>query len=249
MLSLSSLGALFFRGGLVRKVVTGYSGDTFPNFTPNPMVPAGYTSGEVEVEHWSFLAFAQRLEAAARGLAGDRHPLDRRLVDGGQRRRTPRVDTPFGAGRTARTARADVALLHAPVADRAGNVAVAPPLLEGVWGALGGAARRDRHRRARRRRPAAVVAPRAHPGAPGARGVRGADGRASRRAVPPASSRSTATARTTTSGSRPGPRARRDDYDEWIRHWILEPADQGTETPFKLQKRSTFSSACNTNIY
>ena len=36
MLSLSSLGALFFRGGLVRKVITGYSGDTFPNFTPNP---------------------------------------------------------------------------------------------------------------------------------------------------------------------------------------------------------------------
>ena len=36
MLSLSTLGALFFRGGLVRRVVTGYSGDTFPNFTPNP---------------------------------------------------------------------------------------------------------------------------------------------------------------------------------------------------------------------
>ena len=34
----------------------------------------------------------------------------------------------------------DVALLHAPVADRAGNVALHPPLLEGVWGAL--AARR-----------------------------------------------------------------------------------------------------------
>ena len=34
----------------------------------------------------------------------------------------------------------DIALLHAPVADRAGNVAIHPPLLEGVWGAL--AARR-----------------------------------------------------------------------------------------------------------
>ena len=31
----------------------------------------------------------------------------------------------------------DVALLHAPIADRAGNVALHPPLLEGVWGALG----------------------------------------------------------------------------------------------------------------
>ncbi len=34
----------------------------------------------------------------------------------------------------------DVALVHAPLADRAGNVALSPPLLEGVWGVL--AARR-----------------------------------------------------------------------------------------------------------
>src|SRR4029077_8296358 len=68
MLSLSSLGSLFFRGGLVKKVVTGYSGDVFPNFTPNPWFSRAYLSGEVEVEHWSFLAFLQRLEAAARGL-------------------------------------------------------------------------------------------------------------------------------------------------------------------------------------
>src|SRR6266511_4036811 len=103
MLSLSSLGTLFFEGGLVEKVVTGYSGDTFPNFTPNPIFARAYERGEVAVEHWSFLAFAQRLEAAACNLP-------------------------------------DVALLHAPVADRQGNVALHPPLLEGAWGAL--AARR-----------------------------------------------------------------------------------------------------------
>src|ERR1700680_666740 len=68
MLSLSSLGALFFRGQLVQKVVTGYSGDTLPNFIPNPVFARAYERGEVEVEHWSFLAFAQRLEAGARGL-------------------------------------------------------------------------------------------------------------------------------------------------------------------------------------
>src|SRR5437763_16318999 len=68
MLSLSSLGALFFRGGLVRNVITGYSGDTFPNFTPNPVFARAYERGEVGVEHWSFLAFSQRLEAAACNL-------------------------------------------------------------------------------------------------------------------------------------------------------------------------------------
>src|SRR4029078_12651931 len=50
MLSLSSLGALFFRGGLVRKVITGYSGDTFPNFTPNKWFAGAYEPGEVEVD-------------------------------------------------------------------------------------------------------------------------------------------------------------------------------------------------------
>ena len=66
MLSLSSLGALFFRGGLVRKVVTAYSGDSFPTYSPNPVFQQAYASGEVEVEHWSILTFAQRLEGAAR---------------------------------------------------------------------------------------------------------------------------------------------------------------------------------------
>src|SRR5215475_9315497 len=80
MLSLSSLGALFFRGRLVRNVVTGYSGDTFPNFTPNP---------------WFARAYEQR----------------RMKCD------------------VAVTLAPDVALLHAPVADRDGNVALHPPLL------------------------------------------------------------------------------------------------------------------------
>src|SRR5829696_10034407 len=95
MLSLSSLGALFFRGGLVDKVVTGYSGDTFPNFTPNPWFQRGYTSGAVAVEHWSFLAFAQRLEAGARGLPA----MVTRSIAGSSMERNDafaRVDSPFG---------------------------------------------------------------------------------------------------------------------------------------------------------
>jgi acyl CoA:acetate/3-ketoacid CoA transferase alpha subunit/acyl CoA:acetate/3-ketoacid CoA transferase beta subunit len=139
MLSLSSLGALFFRGGLVRRVVTGYSGDTFPNFAPNPVFADAYQRGVVDVEHWSFLAFAQRLEAAARGLAAvtTRSIVDSSMADNDA---YARVETPFGPVGLLAPLVPDVALLHAPVADREGNVAIHPPLLEGVWGAL--AARR-----------------------------------------------------------------------------------------------------------
>lgn len=136
MLSLSSLGALFFRGGLVRKVITGYSGDTFPNFTPNPFFAGAYERGEVEVEHWSFLAFSQRLEAAARNLPA----VVTRSIAGSSMEENDafeQVDTPFGEVGLLAPLVPDVALLHAPVADREGNVALHPPLLENVWGALG----------------------------------------------------------------------------------------------------------------
>src|SRR5690348_8262439 len=135
MLSLSSLGALFFRGGLVRKVITGYSGDTFPNFTPNPWFARAYEKREVDVEHWSFLAFTQRLEAAARGLpAIVTNSIVNSSMDANHA--YTRANTPFGEVGLLAPLAPDVALLHAPIADREGNVALHPPLLEGVWGAL-----------------------------------------------------------------------------------------------------------------
>ena len=139
MLSLSSLGALFFRGGLVDKVVTGYSGDVFPSFSPNPNFSGAYLRGEVEVEHWSFLTFLQRLEAAARGLPA----VTTGSLAGSSMADNPgyaQLDSPFGPVGLVQAYAPDIALLHAPVADRQGNLAFQPPGLEGVWGAL--AARR-----------------------------------------------------------------------------------------------------------
>lgn len=151
MTSLGALGALFFEGGLVRHVVTAYSGDSFPTYTPNPIFRRGYESGAVTVEHWSILTMAQRLEAAARGLpavvTGSLAGSSMAANDG-----FAVVGSPFGPGDGAAGGDAgegagtgeigllaplapDVALLHAAVADRHGNLALSEPLLEGVWGA------------------------------------------------------------------------------------------------------------------
>src|SRR5438552_12561429 len=110
MLSLSSLGALFFRGRLVRKVVTGYSGDTFPNFTPNPWFARAYERGEVQVEHWSFLAFSQRLEAAARQLPAI---VTTSIVGSSMEANDAytRVETPFGEVGLLAPLAPDIALL------------------------------------------------------------------------------------------------------------------------------------------
>ena len=93
----------------------------------------------MSVEHWSFLTFAQRLEAAACGLPA---VVTRSLAGSSMEENDAyaKAATPFGDVGLLAPLAPDVALLHAPVADRDGNVAVHPPMLEGLWGAL--AARR-----------------------------------------------------------------------------------------------------------
>src|ERR1700691_4717132 len=134
MVSLSSLGALFFRGNMVRKVVTTYSGDTFPTYTPNPIFQEAYSSGAVDVEHWSILTFTQRLEAAARGLPA----VVTGSLDGSSMADNEAfapASTPFGTLGLLAPLVPDVTLVHGAVADEEGNVALSEPLLEGVWGA------------------------------------------------------------------------------------------------------------------
>ncbi|MGA2521209.1 MAG: CoA-transferase [Acidimicrobiales bacterium] len=219
MLSLSSLGALFFRGGMVRKVVTTYSGDTFPTYTPNPVFQEAYTSGAVEVEHWSILTFTQRLEAAARGLPA--------VVTGSLQGSSMAendafalADTPFGPVGMVAPLVPDVTLVHGAVADHEGNVALSEPLLEGVWGAW--AARRGvvatvervvenldglghRVRIPAHRVLAVVEAPfGAHPGGLYAPGL-------------PVTSYGEDIA--FWSAAR---QATRRDFDDWARHWVLE---------------------------
>jgi acyl CoA:acetate/3-ketoacid CoA transferase alpha subunit/acyl CoA:acetate/3-ketoacid CoA transferase beta subunit len=139
MTSLGALGALFFRGGLVKKVITTYSGNSFPTYTPNPIFREAYESGAVEVEHWSILTLSQRLEAAARGLPA---MVTGSLVGSSMAENDAFsvVDTPFGPIGLLSPLVPDVALVHAAAADREGNLIFSEPLLEGVWGAL--AARR-----------------------------------------------------------------------------------------------------------
>ena len=134
MTSLGALGAMFFRGGLVRKVVTTYSGNSFPTYSPNPIFRRAYESGEVEVEHWSILTLSQRLEAAARGLPAT---VTGSLVGSSMAENDAFrvVDSPFGSLGLLEPLAPDVTLLHAAASDPHGNLVISEPLLDGVWGA------------------------------------------------------------------------------------------------------------------
>ena len=134
MTSLGALGALYFRGGMVRKVVTAYSGNSFPTYTPNSVFRRAYESGEVEVEHWSILTLSQRLEAAARGLPA---MVTGSLVGSSMEENEAfsTVDSPYGPLGLVEPLAPDVALVHAAAADSSGNLVFSEPLLDGVWGA------------------------------------------------------------------------------------------------------------------
>ena len=134
MTSLGALGGAFFRGGLLRKVVTAYSGNSFPTYTPNPIFRQAYESGDVEVEHWSILTLSQRLEAAARGLPA---AVTGSLVGSSMADNDAfeLVDSPFGPLGLLEPLAPDVALVHAAAADPAGNLVFSEPLLDGLWGA------------------------------------------------------------------------------------------------------------------
>ena len=209
MLSLSSLGALFFRGGLVDKVDHRLLGRHVPQLHAEPVVPARATRRARSRSSTGRSSRSRSGSRRRRGVCPRSPPA--RSPDRRWRPTTasPRCDTPFGRVGLLAPLQADVAILHAPVADRAGNVAVAPPLLEGVWGALG--ARRGAIVTVERVVDdlRASVGSRAPPRAPGARGVRGRRWARIRAGCSPAICRSTATARTTTSGSRRGPRRAR----------------------------------------
>ena len=138
------------------KVVTAYSGNSFPTYTPNPIFRQAYESGAVEVEHWSILTLAQRMEAAARGLPA--------MVTGSlagssmaENEGFSEVDSPFGAARPPRPAgarRGAASMPRWPI--REGNLALLRAAARGGLGGLGRPARRGGHGGEGGRRPATV---------------------------------------------------------------------------------------------
>ena len=100
------------------------------------------------------------------------------------------------------------------------------PMLEGVWGAL--ASRRGAIVTVERVvddiRPWSHLVKIPCPPRAGRRG--GTDGRAPRGAVRPGRAVSTPTERTSRYWAAVRDASRSDTFDDWIRHWVLEPADQ-----------------------
>ena len=125
--------------GLLRKVITSFSGNVYPWYSPNPVCQKAYANKEVELEDWSILTFPLMLMAGALGV--DVMPTTSLL--GSSLAETNRdsfkvIDDPFGSGRKIGLLKAlnpDISIIHGVAADRAGNTILTPPYSEGLWGA------------------------------------------------------------------------------------------------------------------
>ncbi len=129
-------------GGLARRVITTFMGEGYPFPAPQPLISRAVLEGRLEVSNWSMLTFPLRLLAGAMGL-----PFlpTRSLLGSSMEEDNTRTgdfiatDDPFGAEGRVGYVRAlvpDLALLHGWAADRAGNVIIAPPMNENLYGAM-----------------------------------------------------------------------------------------------------------------
>ncbi len=133
-----SNGVALVHAGLAQKLIATFCGDSYPTPGPNPVITRAWKSGEIQIENWSILALPMRLLAAAMGLpfipcksiTGTTMAVDNKA---------DYFETDDGKGGVigmVRPLAPDVAFLHAPYADKSGNVIMTPPYGEDALGAL-----------------------------------------------------------------------------------------------------------------
>ncbi|MFJ4822645.1 CoA-transferase [Streptomyces bacillaris] len=126
--------------GAVRKVITGFVGDTFPSPRPNRLYRELADGKPFEIEMWSLLSYTQRLMAAALGqpFATTGSMLAETDLRHGKEGSLHLVTHPEDPGRSVTLLtplRPRLTLFHGVCADRRGNVVAVPPLGEGAWAA------------------------------------------------------------------------------------------------------------------
>jgi len=137
-----SMAHLLARLGLGRRYIGCFFGDNYPTPRPNRLYRELARRPGL-LEHWSLWTYVSALRAGAFGheyavihsLSGTSLGAD--LARAGKLLEIP---APEGDARPVTLVRAlvpDIVFLHAPAADVLGNVLLAPPLSEGVYGALG----------------------------------------------------------------------------------------------------------------
>jgi acyl CoA:acetate/3-ketoacid CoA transferase alpha subunit/acyl CoA:acetate/3-ketoacid CoA transferase beta subunit len=131
-------GIILVFGGLVKKAIAAFYGDSYPTSGPNPILQKAFTDGSVHLENWTNLTIPLRLMAAAHNLQyvstnsllgssmeqENRHAY-RVIEDHRNPKEKVALLTPL---------QPDLTIIHGWCADRYGNTILLPPYGENIWG-------------------------------------------------------------------------------------------------------------------
>ncbi len=125
--------------GLIKKVITAFSGNVYPWYSPNPVTQKAYVRKEVELEDWSILTFPLMLMAGALGVGvmPTTSLVGSSMAEKNKDSFTV-IDDPFGSGKKIGLLKAlnpDISIVHGVAADREGNTILTAPYSESLWGA------------------------------------------------------------------------------------------------------------------
>jgi acyl CoA:acetate/3-ketoacid CoA transferase alpha subunit/acyl CoA:acetate/3-ketoacid CoA transferase beta subunit len=125
--------------GLIKKVITSFSGNVYPWYSPNPVCQKAYVNKEVELEDWSILTFPLMLMAGALGVeVMPTTSLVGSSIAEKNKESFKVIDDPFGSGKKIGLLKAlnpEISIVHGLAADREGNTILTAPYSESLWGA------------------------------------------------------------------------------------------------------------------
>ncbi len=125
--------------GLIKKVITAFSGNVYPWYGPNPVCQKAYVNKEVELEDWSILTLPLRFMAGAfgTGFMPTTSLVGSSMAEqNGDSFRV--IEDPFDRDKKIGLLKAlnpDISIVHGLAADREGNTILSAPYSESLWGA------------------------------------------------------------------------------------------------------------------
>jgi acyl CoA:acetate/3-ketoacid CoA transferase alpha subunit/acyl CoA:acetate/3-ketoacid CoA transferase beta subunit len=142
VIALGLLGpqAFMVHGGLVKKIISTFLGNSYPSPGPNPIYQRAIKRGAIDIENWSLLSYTLRLKAGAFdcGFLPTRSIVGSSMEEDNQGA-FQLVDDPFQPGKKIGVVQAmkpDISLCHCLAADPDGNAILTSPLSENIYGAM-----------------------------------------------------------------------------------------------------------------
>jgi acyl CoA:acetate/3-ketoacid CoA transferase alpha subunit/acyl CoA:acetate/3-ketoacid CoA transferase beta subunit len=132
-------GIILIYGGLIKKAIAAFYGDSYPTSGPNPILQKAFSDGSVDLESWTNLTIPLRFMAAAYNLTCI---ATNSILGSSMEQENSHsyhvIDNPFVPDEKVgllSPLQPDLTIIHGWAADASGNTILLPPYGENAWGA------------------------------------------------------------------------------------------------------------------